>query len=92
MLFGSVWGITGMVMAVPMTAVIRLIISNIDHPIARFVSRTLAGTSAPPQTPLDSLPTAAQNFLRRLSTPPIRVNASVSEPASPRHSRLGALI
>lgn len=85
MLFGSVWGITGMVshdrmtmgksvkscancsvtahttpqsprelwpcvsqvMAVPMTAVIRLILANIEHPMTRQVAEILSG--APPQ-------------------------------------------
>ena len=44
MLFGSVWGIPGMIMAVPMTAVIRLVLSNVDHPLAKFVVLCLAGT------------------------------------------------
>jgi hypothetical protein len=48
MLFGSVWGIPGMIMAVPMTAVIRLVLSNVDHPLAKFVVLCLAGTNGPP--------------------------------------------
>jgi AI-2 transport protein TqsA len=82
MLFGSVWGVTGMVrltspaasnslsilrsssplysaprtpklptlnlpqvMAVPMTAVMRIYLSAIDHPLPRFLARVLAGHS-----------------------------------------------
>ena len=33
MVWGSVWGITGMVLAVPMTAVLRIHLSHIDHPL-----------------------------------------------------------
>ena len=45
MIFGSVWGITGMVMAVPMTAVVRIHLEAIDHPLPRGVVHVLAGTS-----------------------------------------------
>ena len=44
MLFGSVWGVTGMVMAVPLTAVLRIYLSAIDHPLPRYCAHVLAGT------------------------------------------------
>ena len=43
MLFGSVWGITGMVMAVPLTAVIRIYLAGLDHPQSKYVAGVLAG-------------------------------------------------
>ena len=45
MLFGSVWGVTGMVMAVPMTAVLRIHLEAIDHPLPRYAAEVLAGKS-----------------------------------------------
>tara|TARA_B110001452_G_scaffold213023_1_gene183705 strand:- start:156 stop:1592 length:1437 start_codon:yes stop_codon:yes gene_type:complete len=43
MLWGSVWGITGMVLAVPITAVLRIHLSHIDHPLFRYLASLLAG-------------------------------------------------
>ena len=42
-LWGLLWGVTGMVMAVPMTAVLRIYLENIDHPTPRYVAQMLAG-------------------------------------------------
>ena len=44
MLWGSVWGVTGMVLAVPMTAVARIYLASIDHPLPRYLASVLAGT------------------------------------------------
>ena len=44
MLFGSVWHLTGMVMAVPLTAVLRIYLSAVDHPLPRAVAQALAGS------------------------------------------------
>jgi AI-2 transport protein TqsA len=43
MLWATVWGITGMVLAVPLTAVIRIYLQGLDHPLAKFVANVLAG-------------------------------------------------
>ena len=43
MLWATVWGITGMVLAVPFTAVIRIYLQGLDHPLAKFVANVLAG-------------------------------------------------
>mmetsp|Transcript_13740 Transcript_13740/g.27629 ORF Transcript_13740/g.27629 Transcript_13740/m.27629 type:complete len:124 (-) Transcript_13740:406-777(-) len=43
LIYGSVWGITGMVMAVPMTAVLRIYLSNSEHFLAQFVASKLSG-------------------------------------------------
>ena len=42
LIYGSVWGITGMVMAIPLTAVLRIVLSSIQHPLAQFASRLLS--------------------------------------------------
>ena len=44
MIFGSVWGVTGMVMAVPLTAVVRLHLAAVDHPMCRALTHTLSGS------------------------------------------------
>ena len=38
-------------MAVPMAAVARLVLANVDHPIPRSLADALAGTSGPPLPP-----------------------------------------
>ena len=43
LIYGSVWGITGMVMAIPLTAVMRIYLSSMDHPLAQFVGTVLSG-------------------------------------------------
>ena len=48
MVFGSVWGVTGMVMAVPLTAVLRIHLEAIDHPLPRYAAHALAGTRPSP--------------------------------------------
>lgn len=45
LLWGSVWGITGMVLAVPITAVIRIYLENIEHPLPRYLAEKLAGSA-----------------------------------------------
>lgn len=47
LVYGSVWGITGMVMAVPLTAVLRIVVSSVSHPLAQFVGRILSGEHSP---------------------------------------------
>ena len=47
MLFGSVWGVTGMVMAVPLTAVLRIHLEAVDHPLPRYLAAVLAGRRQP---------------------------------------------
>lgn len=39
----SLWGVPGAILSVPITAVIRIIVSNIDHPYARFTKNILEG-------------------------------------------------
>jgi AI-2 transport protein TqsA len=48
MLFGSVWGVTGMVLAVPLTAVMRIYLEAVDHPLSRYAASALSGTSHHP--------------------------------------------
>mmetsp|Transcript_21243 Transcript_21243/g.45127 ORF Transcript_21243/g.45127 Transcript_21243/m.45127 type:complete len:404 (-) Transcript_21243:226-1437(-) len=44
MLWGSVWGLTGMVLAVPMTAVCRIYLANTNHPLTRWMASVLSGS------------------------------------------------
>jgi len=43
--WGALWGITGMVMAVPMTAVMRIRLSHINHPLPQFLAAALVGST-----------------------------------------------
>lgn len=43
MLFGTIWGMVGMVMAVPMTAVLRIFLKNVEHPLPRWVAEVMGG-------------------------------------------------
>lgn len=60
MVWGSTWGVTGMLMAVPMTAVIRIRLAHIAHPLPQFLASLLVGdfgsdgTSTPPLNPADA--------------------------------------
>ena len=47
MLWGSVWGVTGMVLAVPMTAVLRIHLAYVDHPLPRYLAARLVGRDEP---------------------------------------------
>ena len=51
MIFGSVWGVTGMILAVPLTAVMRIHLQAIDHPMPRYAARVLAGRGPEMETP-----------------------------------------
>lgn len=44
MLWGSVWGLTGMILAVPVTAVLRIQLESVDHPVPRYIASVLAGS------------------------------------------------
>lgn len=48
----AVWGIPGAILAVPITAVMRIIVNNIDHPYARVCLMLLEGNLG--ETPLKS--------------------------------------
>lgn len=43
MLWGSIWGVTGMVLAVPITAVLRIHMSYLEHPLPRYFALLLSG-------------------------------------------------
>lgn len=61
MCWGAVWGMTGMVMAVPMTAVLRIYLEGVDHPLPRYFAQLLAGKPAAPK----ARPAAAGGPTRR---------------------------
>ena len=43
MVWGMLWGITGMVLAVPMTAVLKIHLASINHPVAIYLVHVLDG-------------------------------------------------
>jgi len=45
MLWGAVWGVTGMILAVPITAVLRIHLTHIDHPLPQYLAAVLVGKS-----------------------------------------------
>jgi len=45
MVWAALWGITGMVLAVPITAVLRIKLEHIDSHMTRYLAGVLAGTS-----------------------------------------------
>ena len=48
------WGITGMVLAVPITAVMRIRLAHIQHPLPQFVAAVLVGQTEPQLPPADA--------------------------------------
>ena len=44
MVWGTLWGVPGLVLAVPLTAVLKIHLSHIDHPLPRLLLRLLEGT------------------------------------------------
>jgi AI-2 transport protein TqsA len=45
MVWGSVWGLTGMILAVPLTAVARMQLARLEHPLPRFMAGVLSGNA-----------------------------------------------
>ena len=41
--WGTLWGVPGLVLAVPLTAVLKVHLATIDHPLPRLVLRLLDG-------------------------------------------------
>ena len=39
----SIWGVVGAILSIPVTAVIRIVLSHINHPYAHIVIRLLEG-------------------------------------------------
>jgi len=53
MLWGSVWGVTGMVLAVPMTAVCRIYLQATPHPLTRYAAAVMSGMPYQPPEPIE---------------------------------------
>ena len=51
MLWGTLWGVPGLVLAVPLTAVLRIHLAHIDHPLPRLLLRLLDGGRSRPTLP-----------------------------------------
>ncbi|CAN0557898.1 unnamed protein product, partial [Ectocarpus sp. 8 AP-2014] len=41
--WGSLWGIPGMILAVPMVVITRIVCDHLDHPYAKTLMRLLEG-------------------------------------------------
>lgn len=41
MIWGTLWGVVGMILAVPLTAILKIYLSAIDHPLAAVAVRLL---------------------------------------------------
>ena len=41
MVWGSMWGLTGMILAVPITAVLKIYMEHIDHPLTDYIVSVL---------------------------------------------------
>lgn len=72
MVWGSIWGVTGMVLAVPMTAVGRLYMEGLDHPLPNYVAALLAGRtgSDSDDDPDDDPDEATHAQIRERAMPP----------------------
>jgi len=47
MIWGFIWGVPGCVLAVPITAVLRIYLQSIDHPLALALANVLDGFARP---------------------------------------------
>ena len=74
MLWGTLWGVPGLILAVPLTAVLKIHLQHIDHPLPRMILRLLDGRHRRP----GSLP-------RNLSAEKVK-GRSVNEKAVKRES------
>ncbi|KAJ1448472.1 hypothetical protein M885DRAFT_539073 [Pelagophyceae sp. CCMP2097] len=43
MIWGFIWGVPGLVLAVPMTAILRIYLASVDHPLAALLATILDG-------------------------------------------------
>jgi len=43
MLWGSLWGVVGMILSVPITAVMKICLGTLDHPLPRFLAGAFEG-------------------------------------------------
>ena len=70
MVWGSVWGVTGMVLAVPMTAVARIHLAGLEHPLPRYLAGLLDGSNDKVRAlPSRPHPVVVANLLWRLAAP-----------------------
>mmetsp|Transcript_43695 Transcript_43695/g.102762 ORF Transcript_43695/g.102762 Transcript_43695/m.102762 type:complete len:104 (+) Transcript_43695:1261-1572(+) len=56
MLWGSLWGVVGMILSVPMSAVLKICLASLDHPFTKFCARLMEGKSSPAEDGLDMRP------------------------------------
>jgi hypothetical protein len=61
LMWGAVWGVTGMVLAVPITAVLRIRLSHIQHPLPQFAAAVLVGGFSELPRDISTLPSASEH-------------------------------
>jgi ABC-type lipoprotein release transport system permease subunit len=49
-LWGFLWGLVGAILAVPLTSIIKIWISHIDHPFMKFLTRLMDGNISTMET------------------------------------------
>merc|ERR1712091_433367 len=47
MIWGFIWGIPGCVLAVPITAILRIYLQSVDHPLSHALANILDGFARP---------------------------------------------
>jgi hypothetical protein len=62
LLWALLWGVGGMIVSVPLTAVLRIALAEVHHPYARLIVRILEGSWMP-----TSAPGASSNAMRERS-------------------------
>jgi len=72
LLWGSLWGVTGMVLAVPLTAVMRIRCAATPHPMPQYVAALLAGGQASDQADGSSTSEEADEQLQMMELPPAK--------------------
>jgi len=87
LMFGSVWGIVGMVLAIPLTAVIRINLEAMAHPVPKMMARCLSGREAESfGLHWEVLTTATASHLIELDYP--KLLEAVQEKAAAQHDTL----
>ena len=71
LLWGTVWNVTGMVLAVPITAVLRIRLSHIQHPLPQFLAAVLVGESPPEEHETSEILAAADESTEIELVPPV---------------------
>lgn len=87
MMWSALWGVTGLVLAVPLTAIMRIHLAHVDHPLPRLMLRILEGNGSVGRRPRQQRLLAGR-FAWRVAAAPSRTSP-VANPFN-RSTRGGA--